>query len=159
MEEGYSSMALYLRGVHTPHRKNTIKQPTVRMESPKVVTIPMSMHIGAPATPTVKVGDSVMVGTKIGEANGRISSPVYSSVSGKVLKLADYPLFNGSFTPAVVIESDGEMTVDSALCSPSVNNRDELIAALRESGIVGLGGAEEVYFIEKDAARGQRLFC
>lgn len=134
-------MAFYLRGVKTPHRKNTIKQPTVRMEPPKSVTIPMAMHIGAPATPIVKVGDPVLVGTKIGEANGRISSNVYASVSGKVTKLEEYLLSGGNVTQAVVIESDDQMTVDPAICPPVVNSREELIAALRESGIVGLGGA------------------
>ncbi len=134
-------MAFYLRGIQTPHRKNTSKQPTVRMEVPKSVTIPMAMHIGTPATPTVKVGDLVMVGTKIGEANGKISSNVYASVSGKVTKLENYLLSGGSTTTAVVIESDSEMTADPAICPPKVNNKEELISALRESGIVGLGGA------------------
>lgn len=111
------------------------------MDPPQVVTIPMAMHIGAPAVPTVKVGDIVKVGTKIGEAAGKISSNVYSSVSGKVIKLADYLLTNGAVTTAVVIEADGEMTVEETLCPPAANNREELIDALKESGIVGLGGA------------------
>ena len=134
-------MALNLRGIHTPHRKNTIKQPTAHMDAPLNVTIPMSMHIGAPAIPTVKVGDLVMVGTKIGEANGKISSNVYSSVSGKVTKLVEYLLANGATTTAVVIESDGAMAPDPAICPPVINNREEFIAAIRNSGIVGLGGA------------------
>lgn len=83
-KERYKDMAFYLRGIHTPHRKNTMKQPTVRMNSPAFVTIPMTMHIGKPAIPTVKVGDLVQIGTKIGEADGRISSNIYSGVSGKV---------------------------------------------------------------------------
>ena len=134
-------MALYLRGIRTPHRKNTLKQPVVRMEAPGTVTLPMAMHIGAPAIPVVKVGDTVKVGTKIGEANGRISSNIYSSVSGNVKRIEEYLLHNGTAVAAVVIESDGEMTVDPAVCPPTVNNREELIAAIRESGIVGLGGA------------------
>lgn len=134
-------MAFYLRGIHTPHRKGTLKKPTVRMDIPSSVTIPMAMHIGRDATPTVKAGDTVKVGTKIGEANGKISSPIYSSVSGKVAKLIEYRQLNGTATTAVVIESDGEMSVDESICPPSVNDRDELIAAIRESGIVGLGGA------------------
>ena len=53
-------MAFYLTGIHTPHRKNTIKTPTVKMDIPKTVSIPMSMHIGKAAVPTVKVGDTVV---------------------------------------------------------------------------------------------------
>ena len=111
------------------------------MNCPQTVTIPMAMHIGAPAVPTVKVGDLVKVGTKIGEAAEKISSNVYASVSGKVTKLADYALSSGGSTTAVVIESDGEMAPDENLCPPAANNREELIGALKESGIVGLGGA------------------
>ncbi len=134
-------MAFYLHGIHTPHRKNTLKQPTVQMDTPSTVTIPMVMHIGKPAIPTVKVGDTVKVGTKIGAADGKISSEIYSSVSGKVTKLSEYLMSNGAVTTAVVIESDGEMTVDEKVAPPAVNGKDELIRAIKESGIVGLGGA------------------
>ena len=100
-------MAFSLRGVHVPHRKNTLDLPVVRMDPPGVVTIPMSMHIGAPARPVVQAGDLVCVGTKIGEAEAPVSSPIYSSVSGKVLKVRDFLLAGGGTTAAVVIESDG----------------------------------------------------
>lgn len=134
-------MAFYLTGIHTPHRKNTIKTPTVKMDIPGTVSIPMSMHIGKAAVPTVKVGDTVKVGTKIGEADGKISSCIFASVSGKVTKLGEYLTSSGAVTTTVVIESDGEMTPDDTICPPVVNDRSELVSALRESGIVGLGGA------------------
>ncbi|MBR5188014.1 MAG: electron transport complex subunit RsxC, partial [Clostridia bacterium] len=60
----------FLHGVHVPHRKNTRDMAAVRMDAPKTVVIPMSMHIGAPAKPVVKVGDLVKVGTLIAEAGG-----------------------------------------------------------------------------------------
>ena len=134
-------MALYLPGVHTPHRKHTANSPTVRIREPQTVTIPMAMHIGKPAVPTVKAGDLVKVGTKIGEADGYISSNVYASVSGKVTKVQEFLLSNGAVTSAVVIASDGEMTVDEAIRPPVVNTAKELVAAVKDSGIVGLGGA------------------
>ena len=134
-------MAFSLRGVHVPHRKNTQNTPVSHMDPPATVTIPMSMHIGAPARPTVKVGDLVYVGTKIGDAEAPVSSPVYSSVSGKVVKICDFLLAGGNSTVAVVIESDGQMTPDAAVCPPVINSREDFIAAVRESGVVGLGGA------------------
>ena len=111
------------------------------MDIPKTVTIPMAMHIGRPATPIVKIGDTVQVGTKIGEANGAVSVPVYSSVSGKVTKIVDLLMSSGNTAPAVVIESDGAMTPADTVTPPVVNSREDLIDAIRESGIVGLGGA------------------
>ena len=134
-------MAFSLHGVHVPHRKNTQDKPVVRMETPGTVTIPMSMHIGKPARPIVNVGDMVKVGTKIAEADGMVSVPIHASVSGKVVKLQDVLLFNGTTVPAVVIESDGEMTPDEKIVPPVVDSRESLLAALKESGIVGLGGA------------------
>ena len=134
-------MARSLHGVHTPHRKNTRHLPVLHLDIPATVTIPMAMHIGTPATPIVKVGDEIKVGTKIGEANGPVSVPVYASVSGKVTKIVDLLGAGGKTAPAVVIASDGAQTPADTVAPPTVNNRDDLIAAVRESGLVGLGGA------------------
>ena len=95
----------------------------------------------APATPVVKVGDHVDVGTLVGQANNRVSSPVYASVSGTVTAIADILLSSGKTTPAVTIKSDGEMTSDTTITPPTVNSRASLIEAIEKSGIVGLGGA------------------
>lgn len=130
-----------LNGVHVPHRKYTAGKPAVRITDIKTITLPMVMHIGAPATPVVKVGDEVKVGTLVGQAQGAVSSPIYSGVSGKVVKITDILLASGNTAPAVVIESDGEMTPCETLCPPTVTSREELIEAIRQSGVVGLGGA------------------
>ena len=140
-EERYIFMGSYLLGIHTPHRKGTKDSPVVRLSDVKTVTLPMSMHIGTPATPVVKVGDIVKIGTKIGEAAGKVSADIFSSVSGKVVKLVEFLCANGSATTAVVIESDGENTVDEAVAPPVISGRDDFIEAVKKSGIVGLGGA------------------
>ena len=129
------------KGVHAPHRKNTANLAPVKMPIPAVVTIPMSMHIGAPAKPVVKVGDLVQVGQVIAEAGGFVSAPIHSSVSGKVKKLDEMLASNGSYMPVVVIETDGEQTPYEGLAPHPVQTCEELVAAVRDSGIVGLGGA------------------
>lgn len=131
----------YLHGIRVPHRKNTAGQGALRIAPPETVSIPMLMHIGVPAVPTVKVGDLVKVGTKIGEAEAALSSPVYASVSGKVTKFVEMPLSDGKKTTAVVIASDGLMTPEENLRLPKVDSRESLLDAMRESGVVGLGGA------------------
>ncbi len=133
-------MAFSLKGVHVPHRKNTQNKEVARIGTPKTVTIPMQMHIGTPATPVVRVGDEVKVGTLIGEANG-LCSPIYSSVSGKVTKISEVLSGRGGKVSAVVIESDGEMAIDESVAPVKINSRDELIEAIKKSGVVGLGGA------------------
>ena len=142
-----------LHGIHVPHRKNTASLPPVRPEPPKTVTIPMSMHIGRPAKALVKRGDEVRVGTKIGEADGYISSPVHASVSGKVQKIDEITIMNGSKVAAVVIESDGLQTPDESIQPPEVHDLGTFIDAVKNSGSVGLGGAgfpTFVKFVTKD---------
>ena len=143
-------MASFLHGVKVPHRKNTENMTAVKMPVGKIVSIPTVMHIGAPANVVVKAGDLVKVGTLIAEANGYVSSNIYSSVSGKVLKIEDKLLSNGKVAPSVVIESDGEMTVDEGIKPYEITSKEDLIKALRLSGIVGLGGAGFPTFVKFD---------
>ena len=124
-----------------PHRKGTAAMPPVAMEPPKTVTIPMAQHIGAPATPVVAVGDTVFVGTLIGEASGFVSAPVHSSVSGTVKKIDLQLMANGKKGTVVVIESDGLMTPDPSIEPPAIESFADLSAAARAAGLVGLGGA------------------
>ena len=136
-----------------PHRKNTAGMEAVRMDTPAQVKIPMSQHIGAPATPVVKAGDRVFVGTLIGEGAGYVSSPVYSSVSGEVKKIEELLQSNGRKTLAVLIESDGEMTPDPALSAPKVESFDDFSLAVKNSGLVGLGGAGFPTAVKLDAEK------
>ena len=127
--------------IKLPHRKHTADMTGSMMPTPAVVTLPMSQYIGAPAIPVVKVNDKVCVGTKVAEADGKVSAPIHSPVSGTVKKIGDFLLANGKTCQAITIESDGEMTLDEAITPPVVNTAEELCQAIRESGLVGLGGA------------------
>ena len=139
---------------HIPERKNTAQMSAVAMPTPKEVLIPMLQHIGAPATPIVKVGDLVKVGQKIGEAQGFVSSPVHASVSGKVTKIENHLRPDGKVVPAIRILSDGEMTVSETVLPPVVTDFDSFIAAIRESGLVGLGGAGFPTAVKLNALKG-----
>ncbi len=135
-------MSLFKLGrTRVPHYKNTAAMSPVAIEPPKTVTIPMSQHIGAPATPVCAVGDTVYVGTLIGEASGFVSAPVHSSVSGTVKKIDQQLMSNGKNGTVVVIESDGLMTSDPNIKPPVVESFADLSAAARAAGLVGLGGA------------------
>lgn len=128
-------------GAFLPHRKITAEIPTVPFTEVDTVTIPMIQHIGAPCTPTVKVGDKVYVGSMIGNSDAYVSAPVFSSVSGEVTEIKQVALANGSYSEAVVIKSDGEFKPDEALTPVSVSTPAELAEAARGCGLVGLGGA------------------
>ncbi|MBQ8227703.1 MAG: electron transport complex subunit RsxC [Clostridia bacterium] len=128
-------------GVKVDHRKNTAELEIVNMPAPKQVILPMSQHIGAPCTPTVKVGDTVSVGQVIGDSDKFISAPIHASVSGTVKAIGNVALPNGSVVQGVTIESDGEMRIHEDIKPPKVDTLEEFIKAVRDSGLVGLGGA------------------
>lgn len=130
-----------LRGIFVKHLKNTAEEKTVFMPVPSTVTIPMSMHIGAPCEPLVKMGDLVKVGQKIGESNAPFSAPIHASVSGKVKQITEFRNALGMVSKAVVIEADGEQAISEEVKVPVINSREDFINAVKESGLVGLGGA------------------
>ncbi len=130
-----------LKGVTVPHRKNTRAAKPIRMAAPALLYFPAVQHIGAPGKPAVKVGDEVKVGSLLFEAGGFVGSPIYSSVSGKVKKIEDMLQSNGSYAQCIVVENDGAMTVDDGIKAPDIHDYDSFIAAVRDSGVVGLGGA------------------
>lgn len=130
-----------LKGAHVPHRKNTAQMAAVKMPAPKTVTIPVSMHIGAPAVPTVKVGDHVCIGDVIASAGGFVSAPIHASISGTVKKIDTMLASSGNNMNAITIESDGEMKVSENVKPPVLETYEDFKNAVRESGLVGLGGA------------------
>ena len=146
-------MFFKLGKLHIPHRKHTSEMPAVKVTPPAEVEILMSQHIGAPANPVVKVGDVVYVGTLIGEAQGYVSSPVYSSVSGKVKKIEPHLLSNGRSCQAILIESDSEMIPDPQIAPPVIESFDDFRAAVQKSGLVGLGGAGFPTAVKLDAEK------
>lgn len=143
----------FLGHTHIPHNKNTAEFKPVKMPCPKEILVPMSQHIGAPATPVVNVGDEVKVGQLIAEASGYISVPIHSSISGKVVKIENYVTSNGSEIPAIRIESDGLMSVADSVTPPDVHDLDSLVEAVRASGLVGLGGAGFPTAVKLDAIK------
>ncbi|MCL2580451.1 MAG: electron transport complex subunit RsxC [Oscillospiraceae bacterium] len=130
-----------IKGLHAPHCKNTAEMVPVAIPTPAVVTLPMKMHAGKPAIPVVKVGDQVKVGQLVGEADGRISAPVHSSVSGTVKSIDEIDGLIGEKRKSIVIASDGEQAVYEGLTPPIVTNLEEFLDAVHASGVVGLGGA------------------
>ena len=135
-------MAFSLKGIKLPHRKNTAGIPAERMVIDNTVTLPTAMHIGKPAIPVVKAGDHIHLGALVAKAaDDGLSSPIYASVSGNVVGIQDVFISSGARVPAVLIDSDGEMTPDENIAPPVITDKESLVAAIKDSGVVGLGGA------------------
>lgn len=130
-----------LNGIKLKHRKNTENSVTSAVSMPAGIKLPMSMHMGVPCTPLVKVGDTVKVGQKIGDSDAPFSVPVHSSVSGKVTAVSDYQTPMGAVCKAVEIETDGLQEISEEVKPPVVTDKASFIKAVRESGVCGMGGA------------------
>ena len=111
-------------GVKAPHRKNTCKQPAVMMPPPEQVIIPLVQHIGAPCVPLVKAKDPVLVGQKIAESPAFLSAPIHATVSGTVASISEVTLCSGQSVQAIILHSDGTMTVSPDVKPPVVNSKE-----------------------------------
>lgn len=132
----------FARGIFPPHRKGASQAlPIEQAPIPATVVVPLSQHAGAPAEPLVEVGDRVQAGAKVGEVDARITAPVHAPISGVVTTVDECPC-----VPAVrrgwriVIEGDDEEAAVSGTMSKDIT-ADSIKEAVREAGIVGLGGA------------------
>ncbi|MFZ2540053.1 MAG: electron transport complex subunit RsxC [Oscillospiraceae bacterium] len=140
----------FLPGAKVSHRKNTNDKVTVNFVTPSFVTIPMIQHMGVPCEPLVKKGDQVFVGQKIGESSEFFSVPIHASCSGIVESVLDYHTVSGNSCKAIVIACDSLQTVDKNCKRPLINSKEDFINAIKESGLVGLGGAGFPTFIKLD---------
>ncbi|MCI8389199.1 MAG: electron transport complex subunit RsxC [Roseburia sp.] len=131
-------------GVHPFEGKELAKdQPIVEVLPKGDLVYPLSQHIGAPASPIVAVGDRVLKGQKIAEAGGFVSSPIYASASGTVKAIEPRRVATGDMVKSIVTDNDG--TFEEAEYTPCEDvtslTKDEIIAKVKEAGIVGMGGA------------------
>ena len=130
-----------MHGIHVAHHKETANIPIIKMPIPSQVVIPMIQQIGAECQPLVKKGDTVLVGQCIGDTEQKLSAPIHASVSGTVSAIQDFVTVQNTVTKAIIIDSDGQQTVDPSVAPPRVDDFKSFIDAIRRSGLVGLGGA------------------
>ncbi|MGI5935358.1 MAG: RnfABCDGE type electron transport complex subunit C, partial [Oscillospiraceae bacterium] len=132
-------------GVHPDGKKSPADKIEITpLVPPPHVVIPMSLHIGAPCRPVVKVGDTVKLGQKIGDTEAPVSAPIHASVSGKVIAVEPRLTPAGTMVTSVVIENDGMDTPCETMAPHSeeeLSDPEAIAALIREAGIVGMGGA------------------
>ena len=136
-------------GVHPAENKLSAAEPIKVAELPKVAVYPMGQHIGAPAKPVVQKGDKVKVGTMIAEAGGFVSAPIFSGVSGTVLKVDTIVDASGYAKPAVYITVEGdewEESIDRSETLVTLKDKpeltpEEIVNKIKAAGVVGMGGA------------------
>ena len=134
----------FIGGVHPFEGKELAKNAPIKEVLPKgEMVYPLSQHIGAPATPIVKVGDIVLKGQKIAEAGGFVSSPIYATVSGKVKAIEPRRVAVGDMVKSIIIDNDGEFNEVEYVAVEDVTtlSKEEIINKVKDAGVVGMGGA------------------
>ncbi|MFH1143635.1 MAG: electron transport complex subunit RsxC [Candidatus Eisenbacteria bacterium] len=138
-------------GVHPHGHKTTAGNPIERLALPTEIILSTVMHVGVPARPAVAKGDEVTRGQKVAEAVGFVSAPIHSPVCGRVIDIAPVPHQSGRMVTALLIQTDVEKTA-AVIASEATRKipadvslvpyaSEAIPSAVKEAGIVGLGGA------------------
>lgn len=143
-------------GIHPEENKLSSDAATQIAKLPRQAIFPLSQHIGAPAKPVVKKGDKVKVGTLLAEAGGFVSAPIYSSVSGTVLKIDEAVDATGYRKPAIIVKVEGDEWEDYIDRSDKLETLEahpeltpeEIIGRVKKAGVTGMGGAGFPTFIK-----------
>ncbi len=138
-------LATFKGGIHPYEGKELSENQPIEVLMPKgEMVYPLSQHIGAPAKAIVKKGDQVLVGQKIAEAGGFVSSPVICSVSGTVKNIEPRRTAGGAMVDSIIVDNDGEYRTVEGMGQdrdPASLSKQEILDIVKEAGIVGLGGA------------------
>jgi electron transport complex protein RnfC len=148
-------------GFHPEGNKNSTEgKSIVEISTPEILIIPLSQHIGAICEPIVTVGDLVFVGQKLADSKAFVSVPIHSSVSGKIIAIEKKPHSVIGECMSIVIENDFKYEIHPDI--KPIKDFDklsskELIAHIREAGIVGMGGATFPTFIKLSVPEGKKV--
>ena len=154
-------------GIHPSENKLSAKSPIRQAGLPRQAVISLYQHIGAPAKPVVAKGDEVKVGMLIAEADGFVSVPIHSSVSGKVNKIDAIVDASGYRRPAIFIDVEGdewEEGIDRSedlvtLAQHPELTAEEIVGKIKVAGIVGMGGATFPCHVKLSPPKGTKAEC
>lgn len=134
----------FARGIHPPQHKETASIAIRRLPFASRLTIPLSQHIGKPSRAIVRAGQEVLRGETIAEADGHVSVPAHAPVSGVVEAIDLRPTLSGEWQECIVIrsyESATQEVIYGASLDAEKLTAEEIIQAVQDTGMVGLGGA------------------
>ena len=149
-------------GIHPLDNKEWSKDKAIEvLELPDEAKCPMVQHIGSPATPVVQKGDKVLTGQLIGKAEGFVSANIHAPISGTVTAVDMFPNGQGQRRMMVVIKREGDEWLESIVLSAEHKREctlspEEIVAKVKESGIVCLGGAQFPTHVKLSIPAGQK---
>lgn len=135
----------FKHGVHPPENKDeTNGLPIRQFPFSPLIILPVAQHIGAPSEIIVREGQEVHRGQLLAKAAGYVSVPLHAPVSGKVRKIANVPTISGKMVPGIFIESfpgSSQEVLEGEPIDPKNAGQGQILEAIQNAGIVGLGGA------------------
>ncbi|WP_290541414.1 electron transport complex subunit RsxC [Alistipes sp.] len=151
-------------GVHPSENKLSCAKPIEVLPLPDVVTIPLAQHIGAPAVAKVAKGDKVLTGQLIAEAGSFMSANIHAPISGTVTAVDMAVNGQGLRQMMITIKREGDDWVESidrsdALVKECPFSAQEIIAKIKDAGIVGMGGATFPTHVKLSVPPGKKAEC
>ncbi len=152
----------FAHGIHpADHKEQTAGRPIRRLPFARTMIIPLSQHRGVPARPLVLPGQEVVRGEPVAEAGGFVSVPMHAPVTGRVRAFDQLvPTAEGPRTPAIVIETYAASTQEVLYSAPrdvALMTPADLVRAVQEAGMVGLGGAAFPTHVKLLPPEGRRI--
>ena len=151
-------------GVHPSANKLSCAKPIEVLPLPEVVNIPLAQHIGAPAVAKVAKGDKVLTGQLIAEAGSFMSANIHSPISGTVTAVDMVPNGQGLRQMMITIKREGDEWAEGIdrsdkLVRECSLSAQEIIARIKEAGIVGMGGATFPTHVKLSIPAGKKAEC
>ncbi len=135
----------FKHGIHPPESKDETKGlPIKQFPFAPVIMLPMAQHIGAPSKIVVREGQEVHRGELLAKAGGYVSVPMHAPVSGTIRKIGNVPTISGKMSPGIFLEAfpfSTQEVIEGKQIDPDTATPQEILQAIQDAGIVGLGGA------------------
>jgi Na+-translocating ferredoxin:NAD+ oxidoreductase subunit C len=151
----------FAHGVHVPdHKESTCHLPIRRLPFAPVLIVPLSQHTGVPAISMVREGQEVVRGEPIAKAGGFVSVPMHAPATGRVDRIVLAPTARGDLSPSIFIRPYPGASQEILYGAPQDIDRmtpEQLIAAVQETGVVGLGGAAFPTHVKMKLPEGKRV--
>lgn len=153
--------ATFSHGIHPPEYKAVTEQKSIRRLAfaPEMI-LPLSQHFGAPSIPVVHVGQEVVRGELVARADGFMSVPLHAPATGKIKSIGLMPTARGPKAPAIVLKLYSGVSQE-VLYSSDQNIADmsqqAIIQAVKDTGMVGLGGASFPTHVKMTVPDGQKI--
>ena len=151
-------------GVHPSENKLSKAKPIEVLALPDTVRIPLAQHIGAPAVAKVAKGDKVLAGQLIAEAGSFMSANIHAPVSGTVTAVDMQPNGQGLRQMMITIKREGDEWAEGidrseTLVKECSLSAEQIIAKIKDAGIVGMGGATFPTHVKLSVPPGKKAEC